>query len=478
MSSSSPDSVSAAAEEAVAEPLGEQVTGIAPGGPVDLSQVKEGPFFFKRRFFPMWSGFVLGVFTDNMLKQALLIGLTYQVITLPGVADTESAMPLAAVLFAVAMFLFSPIAGQVADKNETGFMFRWTKFAEFVLMAVAALGFVTSNGYLLMAVLFCMGIQSSFFSPVRVSAMPKYLHPTELVRGNAFSYGGLFVANLLGYAIGGGFIETDNGPVIISILLILMALAGWRVVHLAPPAPADAPDIRIDWNIFRQMGVMARMVLDEPPVVRPIIGVGLFWFIASAITVAFPLINKGTLNTDGTVTTAFMVIFGIGGMIGGAIATGMSKGTSGLQFSTMAIIIGIVTNLILYGICLAMDGTTTGDPVGWTEFFSRPVSWVLAILFVIASASMCVYMVPLQAAVQRRVKERHRARIMAAANMFNALMAIPGGLLVWLIAITPARPHDAFIIIALIEIAIVVYMFRRKAAVPEGLYDEVLKEQA
>ena len=85
---------------------------------------KAGNFFFQRRFLPMWSAFVLGVFTDNMLKQALLIGLTYKVITLPGISDPAVILPFAGALFALAVFMFSPLSGQVADKYENSFMCR------------------------------------------------------------------------------------------------------------------------------------------------------------------------------------------------------------------------------------------------------------------------------------------------------------------------------------------------------------------
>ena len=40
-----------------------------------------GMFFFQRRFMPMWLGQCLGAITDNALKQALIIGLTFKVFT-------------------------------------------------------------------------------------------------------------------------------------------------------------------------------------------------------------------------------------------------------------------------------------------------------------------------------------------------------------------------------------------------------------
>ncbi|MCI5045642.1 MAG: MFS transporter [Aquisalinus sp.] len=440
----------------------------------EASVPKAGNFFFQRRFLPMWSAFVLGVFTDNMLKQALLIGLTYKVITLPGISDPAVILPFAGALFALAVFMFSPLSGQVADKFETSFMFRRTKFIEFILMLMAAVGFLINNGPLLILTLFFMGIQSAFFSPVRIGAMPKYLTPGELVRGNGICYGGLFVANLTGYAVGGGLIEAAFGPMLISIILVLMAAAGWGAVMFAPKAAADSPDLKINWNWFSQVGSMIRMVRDEPPIIRPLLGGGIFWFIAAAITVAFPIITSEVLQAKGTVATVMMGIFAVGGLIGAAITTLVPKHKSGLSLSVAAFVFAILINVALFAVSEMMSAPRDGELMGVAEFFAEPGGVLLAVLFIFASAAMGIFLVPLQAAVQRRVRETNRARIMAASNMLNAFGAVLGSMFVLLIAITPMRPHDLLLVIGALELLVVIYMFRRQKAVPEGTYDEML----
>ena len=150
---------------------------------------KSAPLFFQRRFFPMWTALSLGAFTDNMLKQSLSIALAYGVIVVPFIAN-DDAIPIVGSFFPISMLLFSTIAGQMADKFETSLMFRRTKFIEFLLMVLAAVGFITGWSLLAILALFLMGAQSAFFSPVRTGAMPKYLQTDELVRGNALCSGG------------------------------------------------------------------------------------------------------------------------------------------------------------------------------------------------------------------------------------------------------------------------------------------------
>lgn len=436
-----------------------------------------GPFFFQRRFFPMWSSFVLGAFTDNMLKQALLIGLTFNaLITLPGVANGEAIVPYAGALFPLAMFLFSPVAGQFADKYDTKLLFRMTKIVELGLMSFAAISFYLIStplrslaGPALVTLLFFMGIQSAFFSPVRIAAMPKYLHTDELVRANAICNGGLYVAILLGLLMGGGLITLGQGPVIVGAVLFFAALAGWLMIRLAPPAGADDPAHRIDWNILTQFINQARHVIDEPPVIHPMLGIALFFFISTAVTIAVPLYAKDTLNADGTVATAIMGLFAIGALVGAVISAMLSKKRTGLGFASGAMIIAAIATVALF---FASSGfAQEGPQAGAGEFFSRPHGLLLAGLFMTCSAAMGVYTVPLQAAVQRRAKPQHRARIMAAGNMLNALTAGAGSLSVASVTGTALAPHEAFLGIAALQAAIAVYMVIRRRNMPEGLYD-------
>jgi len=232
------------------------VTTPAPGASRKI------PLFFQRRFLPMWTALSLGAFTDNMLKQALSIALVYGVITAPLISN-DDALPIVGSLFPIAMLLFSTLSGQIADKYETSLMFRRTKLAEFILMILAAIGFLLESGGILILTLFLMGAQSAFFSPARTGAMPKYLAADELVRGNALCGGGLFVSVMLGIVIGGLLVVQENGRVVVAVILVAAALAGWLAIRLAPPAPANAPNLRIDWNAFGQARKLVGYVLKD-----------------------------------------------------------------------------------------------------------------------------------------------------------------------------------------------------------------------
>ncbi len=443
------------------------------------------PLFFQRRFLPMWTSFTLGIFTDNTLKQALIIGLTYGLLTLPdgfsilpGVETTPDIVPYAGALFAMAMVLFSPIAGQVADKYPPARMLVITKATELVLMFIAAIGFLLGNGLVLVIMLFLMGVQSAFFSPVRIAAMPKYLAADELVRGNAFFNGGLFVSNSLAYAVGGALIQMANGPVILSAILFAASIIGMGAVFFVPTRPADVPDIEIDFNIFRQYGHMVRFVRAEPPVVRPLFGAAMFYFCAAAVTVTVPYFARDILHGDGQVATIIMICFMIGSLIGAGISASLSKGKSGLNFSALSLGLAILAIFTTSGIAALMQAAAPAELYTVHQFLAKPMAWPVLVSFTFTAAFIGMYIVPLQAAIQRRVLTTHRARIMAAGNVMNAAAAFMGAMSVLTVTAGWLAPHILFVVLGLLQGLVLAYMLYRRRQVPEGLYDEMLTAAA
>ena len=431
------------------------------------------PLFFQKRFLPMWTALCLGAFTDNMLKQALSIALVYGTLTAPFI-DNDAALPLVGLLFPLPMAIFSTISGQIADKYETSFLFRRTKFAEFLLMVLAAIGFLLGNTAILIATLFLMGVQSAFFSPVRTSAMPKYLTPGELVRGNAFSSGGLFVSVMIGIVLGGMLINQPNGPATVSLVLVLAAFTGWLVIRMTPQAAPNDPDLKIDWNVFRQVGVLLKYPANSPGVMRPVLGSAWYWTVGAFVSVAVPIMARDTLYGDENVTTALMGLFALGAAIGAVTAASLAKGRSGLGFSTGGILLAGTLSIIIFFLAIGVKPPVGADTYTPATFFKGPREWIMAFSFLISSAAMAVYAVPLQAAVQRRAPPAIRARVLAANNFLNAVGAIFGFLLFLAITQTSLEAKLVFPIVGSAQLVVAAYMFNRRRTQPEGLYDESL----
>jgi hypothetical protein len=111
----------------------------------------------QRRFLPYFTVQALGAFNDNVYRQAI-IGL----LIFLGASTEERSLyaMLAPAVFILPYFLFSAIAGQIAEKLEKQRLIVITTAMEIAIMSLAAVGFLLQNMPVLLVALFCTGVQS------------------------------------------------------------------------------------------------------------------------------------------------------------------------------------------------------------------------------------------------------------------------------------------------------------------------------
>jgi acyl-[acyl-carrier-protein]-phospholipid O-acyltransferase/long-chain-fatty-acid--[acyl-carrier-protein] ligase len=419
----------------------------------------------------MWTALSLGAFADNMLRQALMIGIAFGWIGLQGAGETESAIPLIGSVFAASMLVFSSIAGQVADKYETQTLFRWTKFTEVILMALAALGFFLNDGWLLILTLFAMAAQSAFFSPVRQGAMRKYLETNELIRANGLCNAGLYASIVAGLFFGGLLIAQDGGRMAVAGALFAASFTGFLAILGAPKAPPTAPDLALRWNPLVQGADMVRRAFAARGVARPILGWCFFFYVSTLMTVLTPLSVKNSLNADGTTATYIMGAMGVGAGLGGIAAALLSRKRSGLGYSALGV---AGSAAVLFAGFLLTPYAASEAPQTAAEFVENPAGLGILMCFMAGAALLGLFVAPLQAAVQRRAPAVECARILATGNMLNAAAALLGSLSVLGVTETGIDPKWAIFALALLEAGVALYMYRRQRSTPDGLYDEML----
>ena len=149
----------------------------------------------KRRFAPIFTVQFLGAFNDNLLRFAMVFLATFTIYQAePGRADALTT--LAAGLFTLPYFLFSSIAGQLADGLDKAKLVRWVKLAEIAIMLVALAAFRAQSIPVLLGCVTAMGVHSAVFGPVKYSILPQHLRPTEIMGGTGLIEAGTFLAIL------------------------------------------------------------------------------------------------------------------------------------------------------------------------------------------------------------------------------------------------------------------------------------------
>lgn len=415
----------------------------------------------KRRFGPFFLTQLFGAFNDNFFKNAIILFIAYKAGSSMS-AHADMAINFAAGLLILPFFLFSALAGQIADKLEKSRLIQIIKLAEIILMLMAAFALYYENFVLLLMLLFLMGTQSTFFGPVKYSIIPQHLKKSEVVGGNALVEMGTFFAILAGTIVCGFLSQVHNGMLWIGCLICLVALLGWAASLFIPGGEADAPNLKINWNPVSETRKIMSVARKDRSVFLSIMGISWFWLFGAAFLTQVPNFTKIVLSSSESVVTLLLAMFSIG--IGaGSLLCGKLSGKS---VELALVPLGSI-GLSIFGIDLACGYTAphSMEIMGVTAFINSAGSIRLLVDFIMIGIFGGLYIVPLYTLLQTRTESRVRARIIAANNIMNALfMVLASVLAIILVGVIGLSIPHFFLIIAIANIAVAAYIY---SLVPE-----------
>lgn len=411
-----------------------------------------------RRFLPLFITQFFGAFNDNVFKNAFLIWFTYDVATKLNM-DAQLMVTIASGLFVLPFFLFSALAGQIADKFEKSKIVRIIKVAEIMIMIFAFVGFYFENIYLLLLLVFLMGVHSTFFGPIKYSLLPETLKDNELISGNALIEGGTFLAILLGTILGGVVIRSQNGIEIICTAVVFFAVIGYIASRFIPQTTISDSGLKIGFNIFSQTWKIIGFAKKENTVWLSIVGISWFWFIGLTFLSQFPIYTKNIINGDEFIVTLFLSIFSIGIGVGSVMCNKLLKGQINgklVPFGSIGISLGILF------FCFASNLYHTPENIiSLGEFFANSFASYLIVLSLLVIAIFSgIYIVPLYAIMQHRSDNKYLSRIVAANNVLNALFMVASSFVI--VALISLQLTLIQIFLALGIFNIFVFFFIRK----------------
>jgi len=404
-----------------------------------------------RRFGPLFLTQLLGALNDNLFKSALVITLTFGV-TARTDMSLDALVNMSSVLLILPFFLFSALAGQLADRMDKARLTRLLKRVEFAVMVLAVIGFHFSSLPLLFAALFMMGTQSAFFGPAKYAILPQHLAAQELVAGNGLVEMGTFVAILAGTIVGGLVIAIpDVGTALLSGLLLVIALLGYLASRVIPAAPPATPVRTLDWNLLRSTRATVRLARRDQGVWLSILGASWFWFVGALLLAQFPVFTHEVLNGDEFVVTTLLAIFSVGIGVG---SVACEKLTSGRIDVGVVPVAGALMTLAL--VDLALVSASHVVPAEAIHVTAIPLRMVFDLLLLGASGGL--FIVPLYAVMQHRAKESERSRVIAANNIVNALFMVVAALFAIAVRAAGASIPTLFLITAALHGAVVIFI--------------------
>ena len=377
-----------------------------------------------RRFLPMFLTQFFGALNDNVYKQALLLVFTYGLISQQS-ANVSTLNNLTALLFILPYFIFSATAGQLADKYERAQLVRAIKLLEIIIMLIGTVGFILGNLWLLLIALFLMGAQSTFFGPIKYAILPEVLKPHELMSGNAIFQSGTSIAILLGMILGGAVISVSAGNLVwISLTVVIIALIGYASSRFVLTQRVTAPDIQIDWNFFRTSFQTLKYAKSLPMIFLILLGNSWYWFYGATYLTQIPQLTQQNLHASENVVSLLLTLFSVGIGVGSLLC----RKIGGTEVNIKMVPIGAV-GLTVFAFylagALAFVPEKTGALLGLAEVFQQDWSYYHVMCAVtLLGISGGFYIVPLYAMMQAYSPRSHRARVVAANNILNAVFMV------------------------------------------------------
>lgn len=382
------------------------------------------PLLGSRRFLPMFLTQFFGAFNDNIYKYALLMVFTYGWLD-RGDMEISLLNNIAALLFILPFFIFSATAGQIADRYERSKLIRTLKFGEILIMLLAVAGFLIGNMWLLLFALFLMGTQSAFFGPIKYAVLPDILKEHELMTGNAIFQSGTSIAILLGMVIGGIVISFSEGTMVwICLTILIFAILGYLSSRMILPQQVADQQCTVNWNFFVTSWQMIRLSYGLPLVFLILLGNSWYWFYGATIITQIPQMTQQYLHGNENVSSLVLTFFSVGVVIGSAICRKLSGAQVNIKMVPFGAI-GLTLFAFYLSWALAQLPNFNGDYFSITQIFND----ISTFYHVFAAVTLLgitggFYIVPLYAMMQAKSPDSHRARIVAANNILNAVFMV------------------------------------------------------
>ncbi|GAA6142923.1 MFS transporter [Hydrogenophaga sp. 5NK40-0174] len=416
----------------------------------------------QRRFAPFfWTQF-LGAANDNLFKFAFTVMVTYQlqVQWLPA----DMAGLVIGALFILPFLLFSATSGQMADKYDRRVLIVWLKRIEVLIMGLAALGFFLPSVPVLLACIFLMGLQSAVFGPVKFAYLPQHLHERELTGGNGMVEMGTFVAILLGNVAGGLIIGVPEiGAHHVGFTCVGLAVLGRLAAHYIPASPAMDPQLVMNWNPATETWRNLKLAAEKPVVFRSVLGISWMWFFGAVFLSLFPAFAKDVLHGNEQVASALLVVFSVGIATGSLLCEVLSRRHVEIGLVPVGAIGMTVFSIDLY---FSTRGLPPAAELSLGAFMADHAHWRVLADLALLSLFAGLYSVPMYALIQMRSQPTHRARIIAANNILNALFMIASALIAGALLAADVTIPQMFLIVGLANAVVAFYIFM---LVPEYL---------
>lgn len=377
--------------------------------------LKDDSLLNSRKFLPLFATLFMTASSDNLLRSAILVMLTYNGVTFLGFSKAV-AVNLATLAFLLPYFIFSSYAGKLADIYSKVAIIKVIKFCEFLIVALAALGFYYRNAEITILSLFMMGVHSTFFSPIKYSILPQYFNERrKLLLANGFVEAGTFVAVLIGQTIGTWNMADNRIDIVMGLLLlaaVLSLLTTYRMTEVMP----ENESIKFHKNLFQDLYHTYKDVMQHREIRNNLHAISWFWAFGVILNSQLPVFAQESMGGNAHVYSILLAIFSVSIGCGSLFCATVSRGKiyHGYVLGGAGLISAFMLGLVLLNHDQALNQLGVADFVGSIAGIGN---FVLIILLGFCAG---LYSVTCYSSLQVITPPGMLSRVIAMNNVLNA----------------------------------------------------------
>ena len=235
------------------------------------------------------------------------------------------------------------------------------------------------------------------------------------------------------------------------------------MAQAVPATPATDPALKINWNPVTETWRNLRLAHRNIVVFRSLLGISWMWFFGAVFLGLFPSFARNVLHGNEQVASLLLVVFSVGIGSGALLCEVLSRRHVEIGLVPLGAI-----GMSVFAVDLYFASRSLPPAAGLTvaQFVGQAAHWrVLADLGLLALFAG-IYSVPMYALIQMRSQPTHRARIIAANNILNALFMIVSAAGVGLLLAAGFTIPQVLLAIGLLNAVVAFYIFM---LVPEYL---------
>jgi acyl-[acyl-carrier-protein]-phospholipid O-acyltransferase/long-chain-fatty-acid--[acyl-carrier-protein] ligase len=376
-----------------------------------------------RRFAPLLVTQMLTSFIDNLTKSASGVLMLF---TLP--ESGPAMLALGSGIFMLPYVLGSSFAGEVADRFEKAWLLRVTQLIVLAIASCSCGALVTQNVTGQLLVLFALGLQATFFGPLKYGIIPELLEEHELVAGNGLIEAGTFIGIVSGTTVGAILVMAPHGTLAVGVLAITVAVgavaSAWRVVRGRPAAPM----LPLRTNVLASTTDLVRQAFRIRPIRLSVAWLSWFWSLGLIVLSEIPVVAKDVLRGSDLTVTLLLGVFSVGVGIGSILCARLLHGEISTRHVPLA---GVGLTLFIAAFAeTARAIGATGTMQSPSVLLSAAAGWWLVGALLLLAICGGIFSVPLNALLQARAAPEARSRMVAANNVVNAVFMVLAAVLI------------------------------------------------